>query len=55
MREKKARDVEEGSAMKNHTLCGVEKTKNEVRFGRGTKLMMVEEGDESIESEDYGL
>jgi len=28
--------VEEGSAMKNHTLCSEEKTKNEVRFARET-------------------
>jgi len=45
--EKKTRDVEEGSTMKNHTLCSEEKTKNEVRFARETEMMRAE-GDASI-------
>jgi len=41
--EKKTRDVEEGLAMKNHTLCSEEKIKNEVRFARETEMMRAEE------------
>jgi len=44
---KKAQDVEEGSATKNHTHWSEEKTKNEVRLARETK-MMIQEGDASI-------
>jgi len=40
--EKKTRDVEECSAMKSHTLCSEEKTKNEGRFAREAEMMRAE-------------
>jgi len=39
--------MQEGSVMKNHTLCSGEKTKNEVRLAREIKIIMEEEVDAS--------